>query len=113
MDVEAVIGATGQMMEVVGIAVIVIGACVAMRPLIGRSRPPDSVRDAYAQYRRGLARSIILGLDFLVAGDIIRTVAVGPGFGALGVLAGIVLIRTFLSVVLEVEVNRRWPWQQR
>ena len=58
-----------------------------------------------------LARSILLGLELLVAGDIINTVAVEPTLRSLAVLAGIVLIRTFLSVSLEVEIEGRWPWQ--
>jgi uncharacterized membrane protein len=53
----------------------------------------------------------LLGLEFLVAGDIIGTVAVEPTFKSLGVLGLIVIIRTFLSFSLEVEINGRWPWQ--
>lgn len=65
----------------------------------------------YADFRRRLGRGILLGLEFLVAGDIIRSVAVEPTFAGIGVLAGIVVIRTFLSFALEVEIKGRWPWQ--
>ncbi|NYI96980.1 DUF1622 domain-containing protein [Streptomonospora nanhaiensis] len=68
---------------------------------------------AYRPYRQGLGRAILLGLELLVAADIIRTVAVAPTFRSVGVLAGIVLIRTFLSFSLEVELEGRWPWQSR
>ncbi len=54
----------------------------------------------------------MLGLELLVAGDIIRTVAVSPSFTTVGVLAAIVLIRTFLSFSLEVELTGRLPWQK-
>jgi uncharacterized membrane protein len=54
---------------------------------------------------------ILLGLEFLLAGDIIRTVAISPTFRSSGVLAGIVLIRTFLSMALQLEIKGRWPWQ--
>ena len=57
-------------------------------------------------------RAILLGLEFLVAGDIIRTVAISPTFASVGVLAIIVLIRTFLSATLTVEIEGRWPWQR-
>ena len=67
--------------------------------------------DPYKQLRSNLGRSILLGLELLVAGDIINTVAVEPTLASLAVLAGIVLIRTFLSVSLEVEIEGRWPWQ--
>ncbi|WP_345409910.1 DUF1622 domain-containing protein [Nonomuraea salmonea] len=68
--------------------------------------------DAYQRYRKGLGRAILLGLEFLVAADIIRTVAISPTFASVGVLAVIVLVRTFLSFSLEVELEGRWPWQQ-
>lgn len=66
----------------------------------------------YRGYRRRVGRSILLGLEFLVAGDIIRTVAVAPTYASVGVLAVIVLIRTFLSFSLDLEITGRWPWQR-
>jgi uncharacterized membrane protein len=57
-------------------------------------------------------RSILLGLEFLVAADIIRTVAVQPSLQNVAVLGLIVLIRTFLSFSLEVEIDGRWPWRR-
>ncbi|TFV58583.1 DUF1622 domain-containing protein [Geodermatophilus sp. DF01-2] len=71
---------------------------------------PGSREEAYPSTRRFLGRSILLGLEILVAGDIIRTVAVTPTFTSVGVLAIIVVIRTFLSFALEVELHGRWPW---
>ena len=68
--------------------------------------------EAYRSYRKHLGRAILLGLEFLVAADIIGTVAVEPTFTNIGVLAGIVLIRTFLSFALELEIEGRWPWQR-
>ncbi len=67
--------------------------------------------EAFHSFRRNLGYGILLGLEFLVAGDIINTVAVEPTFASVGVLAAIVLIRTFLSFTLEVEMTGRWPWQ--
>jgi uncharacterized membrane protein len=63
-------------------------------------------------FRSDLGRSILLGLEFLVAADIVNTVAIDPTLDSLAVLAGIVLIRTFLSFSLEVEIDGRWPWQR-
>ncbi|MCC3282902.1 DUF1622 domain-containing protein [Arthrobacter caoxuetaonis] len=68
--------------------------------------------DVYEMYRQQLGRAILLGLELLVAADIIRTVAVTPTFESLGVLAVIVLIRTFLSYSLQLEVTGKLPWQQ-
>jgi len=61
-------------------------------------------------FRQNLGRSILLGLELLVAGDIVRTVAVAPTLETVLVLALIVLMRTFLSMSLEVELKGRWPW---
>ncbi|MFD0851777.1 DUF1622 domain-containing protein, partial [Actinomadura adrarensis] len=63
----------------------------------------------YRLYRQSLGPAILLGLEFLVAGDIIRTVAVSPTFTSVGVLAANVVVRTFLSFSLEVELEGRWP----
>jgi hypothetical protein len=65
----------------------------------------------YRELRANLGRAILLGLEFLVAADIIGTVAIEPSFRSLGVLALIVAIRTFLSFSLELEISGRWPWQ--
>ena len=66
----------------------------------------------FRRYRADVGRGILLGLEFLVAADIIATVAIEPSLESLAILAGIVAIRTFLSLSLEVEVSGRWPWQQ-
>ena len=72
------------------------------------------IRDSlYDWYRQTLARAILLGLEFLVAADIINTVAVDPSFRSVGVLGMIVLVRTFLSFTLELEITGRWPWQAK
>jgi uncharacterized membrane protein len=79
--------------------------------VVVRLRAKDG--DSYDVFRRRLGRSILLGLEFLVAADIIRTVAVTPTGESVAVLAGIVAIRTFLSFSLQVEMTGAWPWQQR
>jgi uncharacterized membrane protein len=68
--------------------------------------------NTYRPFRQQLGRSILLGLELLVATDIIRTVAAAPTLASIAVLSGIVLIRTFLSFSLELEINGRWPWQK-
>ncbi len=67
----------------------------------------------YRRYRRDVGMAILLGLEFLVAADIIKTVAVEATFSGIGVLALLVLVRTFLSFTLQLEVEGRWPWQRR
>jgi uncharacterized membrane protein len=73
----------------------------------GRQQPGDS----YERYKLSLGRSLSLGLEFLVAADVIRTVTTTPTFTSIGVLAAVILTRTFLSWSLAVELEGRWPWQ--
>lgn len=111
MRLTEVIEIAGRLMEGVGVAVIVIGALVATVQYLvqWQRRVPGEVM--YKAFRVGLARPILLGLEFLVAGDIIRTVAIEPTLTNVGVLAAIVAIRTVLSFSLQVEIEGRWPWQ--
>lgn len=108
-----IIETTGKVIDAVGVAVIVGGALIALAATIARVRGPEgeSKGGAYDAFRRQLGRSILLGLEFLVAADIIRTVAVTPTAQSVAVLAGIVAIRTFLSFSLQVEMTGSWPWQ--
>ncbi len=102
-----------SVVEIVGTAIIVVGAFGTLAAfLIGLARGATSRPTLVADFRSGLGRSILLGLEFLVAADIINTVAVEPTIESLLVLAGIVIIRTFLSFSLEVEIDGRWPWQK-
>ena len=95
--------------ELVGVAVILVGAVLSTLRFVMRWTS-SGLNVASREYRQHLGRAILLGLEFLVAGDIINTVAVDPTFQSVGVLAGIVVIRTFLSFSLEVEIEGRWPW---
>ena len=118
MDFRSIIEAVGGFMDFAGVAVMVIGALVslpmALRGVQPRGIPADSEPlSKYRSYRQLLGRSILLGLELLVAADIIRTVAVTPTFESVTVLAIIVLIRTFLSFSLELEITGRWPWQKQ
>jgi uncharacterized membrane protein len=103
---------TGRAIEIVGIAIIVAGAAAALVRYMAERIRRTAREQAVGDFRSDLGRSILLGLEFLVAADIINTVAIEPTLESLAVLAGIVLIRTFLSFSLEVEIEGRWPWQR-
>lgn len=100
------------MIEVAGVGIIVTGALIASVLFLSQGLGNLGWTEAYRGYRANLGRGILLGLELLVAADIIGTVAVTPSFQTLGV-ALIVLIRTFLSFTLEVEISGRWPWDPR
>jgi uncharacterized membrane protein len=71
----------------------------------------QGVDDAYKQFKGHLAKALLLGLEFLVAADIVRTVALEPTLGNVGILGVLVVVRTFLSWSLVVETEGRWPWR--
>ncbi|GAA1266422.1 DUF1622 domain-containing protein [Sphaerisporangium rubeum] len=112
MELKGLIETAGELIDAAGVVVIVGGALTATAMFGHRLTHGAPFPATYRRYRQGLGRAILLGLEFLVAGDIVRSVAVSPTFAGVGVLAMIVLIRTFLSASLEVELEGRWPWRR-
>ena len=98
--------------EAVAVLLLLAGLIVSTgRYLYGIARKQGS--EAYLAYRRNIGRTLLLTLEFLIAADILETVAVERTLTSLGILGGLVIVRTFLSFALEVELNGRWPWQGR
>ena len=112
MHYESLIVASASVVEVTGVAVLLIGALLAALVFVRRLWRGLGFEGAYHALRADLGRAILLGLELLVIADIIGTVAIEPNLQNLGVLAVIVLIRTALSFALELEVSGRWPWQR-
>jgi uncharacterized membrane protein len=112
MGFEEAMDAIARGVEVLGILTLVLGLAAALvragLALVGG----QGANEGYRIVRTVFGRSILLGLEFLVAADIIRTVAVQPSLENVAVLGLIVLIRTFLSFSLEVEIDGRWPWRR-
>jgi uncharacterized membrane protein len=110
VDIEPIVSTAAAATELAGAAIIVGGLVAATaRAALAASRRGVV---PYQSYRRELGYAIVLGLEVLVAADIIRTVAFTPTMGSVLVLAMIVAIRTFLSLSLAVELEGRWPWQR-
>lgn len=101
--VEAVV----LVIDGLGVLIIVLGILFAAARLA-----LHRAEDRFRQVRQDLGRGILLGLEVLIAADIIRSVAVTPTLEGVAVLGLIVLIRTFLSVALQVEIEGKWPWQK-
>ena len=108
-DFKDVVEGVGLVIDGAGVLAIVVGLIWATVGFVGTGRREAN---GYRRFRQDLGRGILLGLEFLVAADIIRTVAVTPTLEGVLVLGLIVLIRTFLSMALQVELEGRWPWQQ-
>jgi uncharacterized membrane protein len=109
---RTVIHLVTRAVELGGIAIIVLGMVAATTKFLRQIRLDGAQEASIRAYRTGLGHAILLGLEFLVAADIINTVAIEPSLTSVAVLAGIVLIRTLLSFSLEVEIEGHWPWQR-
>ena len=109
-QVHAYVDLLAKALELAGVAIIVGGIIIATLTFIRDGR--GDWETAYSYYRSNIGRGILLGLELLVGADIISTITAPLTFESVGLLAGIVMIRTFLSFSLETEIEGCWPWQR-
>lgn len=109
MTFGALVDGIGRLIDLAGVLAIA-GALILAATLAGTRLVRRETR-VYQAFRQDVGRGILLGLELLVAADIIRTVAISPTLESVAVLAGIVAVRTLLSFILTVELTGRWPWQ--
>lgn len=110
MTYEQVIEDFVKLVEAIGAVIMVVGGCGALALyLVAVARPPTRA-GAYTRLRQTLGRVILLGLEVLIVGDIVRTIVVDPTLQSVSVLGLIVVIRIVLSFSLEVEIDGTWPW---
>src|SRR6516165_1009628 len=98
----------GTCIEIFGVFIIVAGIVWSTYHSVHRRLD----QGLYDQYKIHIGRSLLLGLEVLVAADIVKTIAIELTFTSLGLLAGLVVVRTFLSWTLVLEIEGRWPWQR-
>jgi uncharacterized membrane protein len=98
----------GSAIEIFGVLIIVVG--IAWSTYVHLLRPMHA--EDTEIYKIRIGRSLLLGLEVLVAADIVKTIAHELSFVSLGLLAGLVLVRTFLSWTPVLEIEGRWPWQR-
>ncbi|MFA4836985.1 MAG: DUF1622 domain-containing protein [Dehalococcoidia bacterium] len=110
-EFKDIIAAAGYAIESAGVLAIIVGFVLASVKFLDSTRRL-AMDLAYRDFRRNLGRSILLGLEFLIAGDMISTVVVSATLENIAALALIILIRTFLGIALHLEVEGRWPWQE-
>lgn len=101
----------GLLLDFAGIIIILCGAFLSTVGVVVKFFHGKKLQDLYNFYRWNLARSILVGLEFLVAGDIIRSVGGQLSLNAVLVLAIIVLVRAFLGIEFQMEIEGRWPWK--
>lgn len=118
MNFHDIMDTVSKIVDSFGVGIIMVGLVASSFLYLWdelkkwRAAPEQRQGDKpFRAYRQSLGRSILIGLEFLIAGDIIRTVAVAPTFYNLGTLAILVVIRSFLSWGLSMEIEGRWPWQ--
>lgn len=112
-DFKDVVDVISKVIDAAGVVVVVAGLLIASGAFFMALRRRPLRPAAYRSFRQQIGMAILLGLEFLVAADIIRTVAVDPTFRSVGTLAVVVTVRTFLSFTLDVELEGRWPWQHK
>lgn len=100
-----------SIIEFLGIGIITLTAVYSIAVAGYHIAKQYDAKGVFQEVRQRLGRGILLGLEFLVAADIIMTVTVDLTFESVGTLALIVMVRTFLSFTLDVELTGRWPWQ--
>ena len=100
-----------QLLEICGATVLILGFSVATWKWAQRVRQ-DAHRSALGSYRQALGRSVLAGLEVLVAATIIKTIIIEPSYESLGLLAGMIIIRTILGWTTFVEISGRWQWQK-
>ncbi len=96
--------------EAVGAGIMVAGGLLALGRYALSLLTPESPRERYRRLRQQLGQAILLGLEVLIVGDIVRTIIVDTTLESVGVLGLIVVIRIILSFSLEVEIDGAWPW---
>ena len=108
--IAPMIAMAGGLLEAGAVLIIVVGVVFATGRYLYHLTAGNE--RAFQAFRLALGRTLLVGIEILIAGDLVRTVAVRPTLENVLVLAGIVLIRTFLSISIEVELEGRWPWQR-
>lgn len=111
-NLETLTRVAGVFLETSGILVILVATLYSFGFAFYRLLKGADKSEIFRILRQTLGSGILLGLEFLVAGDIIRTVVVEPTFTSVAILGAIVLIRTFLSFTLQMEMSGKWPWQK-
>ena len=109
---QAVVPPIVEAIELVGVGIIAAGAIVTLALFLFSLARRSNIEKAVSTFRSSLGRAILVGLEFLVAADIINTVVVDMNLENVASLAIVVVIRTLLSFSLEAEIEGRFPWQR-
>lgn len=112
MNYEEIVSGAVRVVEAAGALIMVVGGLWVLVAYLVDTARPESRSTSYRKLRRSLGRVILLGLEVLIIGDIVRTIIVDPTIESVAVLGMIVVIRIVLSFSLEVEIDGAWPWSR-
>jgi uncharacterized membrane protein len=115
INIESFEAAVSHAIRLVGTCIEIFGVFIIVAGIVWSTYHSAHRRfdeGLYDRYKIHIGRSLLLGLEVLVAADIVKTIAIELTFTSLGLLAGLVVVRTFLSWTLVVEIEGRWPWQR-
>lgn len=101
----------GELLDIIGVIILLGGFILSSSAALVRTVKAKSVHHLYRSYRQNIARSILVGLEFLIAGDILRSVANDITLSSVSVLGVLIIIRLVLGASLEMEIAGHWPWQ--
>lgn len=112
MHYEEIVSGAVSVVEAAGALIMIVGGLWVLVAYLVDTARPESRPTSYQKLRRSLGRVILLGLEVLIIGDIVRTIIVDPTIESVAVLGMIVVIRIVLSFSLEVEIDGAWPWSR-
>lgn len=112
MSFEELFADVARVIEGVGVVIMTVGLVSVLLRYAYAAASDRTRTGSYERLRVNIGRVILLGLEILIVGDIVRTIIVEASVQSVLVLGLIVVIRTVLSFALEVEISGRWPWQQ-
>jgi uncharacterized membrane protein len=112
MSFEELFADVARVIEGAGVVIMTVGLAAVLLRYTYAAASDRTRTGSYERLRVNIGRVILLGLEILIVGDIVRTIIVEASVQSVLVLGLIVVIRTVLSFALEVEISGRWPWQQ-
>ena len=109
-EIVRMLEVTTVLIEIVGVSVLVLGFLINVGRFVRHYRRRD-ISDPVREFKRGLGRTVVIGLEVLVAATIVKTAAKEVTLVSIGLLAGMIMVRTILSWTMVLEMEGRWPWQ--
>ena len=110
-ELVRILGTTAAVIELLGVSVLVAGFLTSMGRYLRHRRHMDRP-ELVQEFKSGLGRTVLIGLEVLVAATIVKTITIEATLSSIGLLAGMIVVRTVLSWTMALEMDGHWPWQK-